>query len=58
MEQNKFSLNKIIHLNDDSDEEWTKEDTDDLLDMVFPDGYDYGGHKVANADELMCRRRF
>lgn len=42
MEQNKFSLNKIIHLNDDSDEEWVKEDADDLLDMVFPDGYDYG----------------
>lgn len=38
MEDNELYLNSKIYLNDD--DEWTLEDTKDILDIMFPDGMD------------------
>ena len=47
MGENELYLNSKMYLNDEPEDEWTKEDTDDILDIMFPDGYDDdndGGH--------------
>lgn len=47
MENNEFYFIEKMYLNNDSDddnEEWTNEDTEDILDIMFPDGYDDDNH--------------